>query len=150
MGLEAQRWAPHVTVATIVSDGTRVLLVEESIAGRRVLNQPAGHLEPGESLIQAAHRETLEETGWEVELTGLVGIYQWQAPDGTHFLRTTFAARPLQHHPERPLDRGIERALWLSPEQLKASTTLRSPLVWRCVADWLDGRHYPLSVLEVL
>lgn len=150
MGLERPRWAPHVTVATVVSDGGRVLLVEESINGRLVLNQPAGHLEPDESLFQAARRETLEETGWEVELTGLVGFYQWQAPDGTDFLRATFAAKPLQHHADRALDTGIERALWLTPEALKASDALRSPLVWRCVADWLSGRHHPLSVLEVL
>lgn len=150
MGLDRPRWAPHVTVATIVSDGARVLLVEECIDGRRVLNQPAGHLEPGESLAQAACREILEETGWEVELTGLVGIYQWQAPDGTAFLRTTFAARPVQQHAGRPLDSAIVRALWLSPDALQASDSLRSPLVWRCVADWLDGRHHPLSVLDVL
>src|SRR5574344_1998322 len=99
MPLVDGRWAPHVTVATIVSDGGRVLLVSEHIDGRSVLNQPAGHLESGESLAQAAVRETLEETGWEVELTGLVGIYQWQAPNGSEFLRVAFAARPLRHHP---------------------------------------------------
>lgn len=150
MPLVDGRWAPHVTVATIVSDGRRVLLVSESIDGRSVLNQPAGHLESGESLAQAAVRETLEETGWEVELTGLVGIYQWQAPNGSEFLRVAFAARPLRHHPQRPLDGAIEHALWLSPAELANHPRLRSPLVARCVADWQAGRHYPLSVLEVV
>lgn len=144
------RWAPRVTVATVVSDGDQVLMVAEHINGQRLLNQPAGHLEPDESLCQAALRETLEETGWEVELTGLIGIYQWRAPDGTDFLRATFAARPLRHHPERPLDTGIESALWLPPSSLVGRPDLRSPLVARCVSDWQAGRLYPLSVLEML
>ena len=144
------RWAPHVTVATIVGNGTQVLLVCEDIDGRQVLNQPAGHLEPGESLQQAAVRETLEETGWEVELTGLVGIYQWQAPDGRDFLRFTFAARPLQQRPGHRLDDGILHTLWLLPEELARHPALRSPLVARCVAQWQAGAHHPLSVLEVV
>ncbi|MCL8394895.1 NUDIX domain-containing protein, partial [Pseudomonas aeruginosa] len=81
------RWAPHATVATVVVDGGRVLLVEETIEGRQVLNQPAGHLEPGESLAEAALRETREETGWTVQLTHFIGCYQWTAGDGTAFLR---------------------------------------------------------------
>lgn len=137
-------------MATVVSNGSQVLLVAERIDGRRVLNQPAGHLEPAESLCQAAVRETLEETGWDVELTGLVGLYQWTAPDGTAFLRATFAARPLRHHPERTLDTGIEAALWLDPAELASHPALRSPLVARCVADWQAGRLYPLSVLEMM
>ncbi|KRG78895.1 7,8-dihydro-8-oxoguanine-triphosphatase [Stenotrophomonas ginsengisoli] len=144
------RWAPHVTVATIVSNGNQVLLVSENIAGRTVLNQPAGHLEPGESLQQAALRETLEETGWEVELTGLVGIYQWTAPDGSAFQRFTFAARPLQQRHDGPLDAAIEQALWLAPELLAGHSGLRSPLVAHCVAQWQAGALYPLSVLEVV
>lgn len=150
MPLVDGRWAPRVTVATVVSDGDQVLMVAEHINGQRLLNQPAGHLEPDESLCQAALRETLEETGWEVELTGLVGIYQWQAPNGSEFLRVAFAARPLRHHPQRPLDGAIEHALWLSPAELANHPRLRSPLVARCVADWQAGRHYPLSVLEVV
>lgn len=148
--LAGGRWAPHVTVATVVSNGPQVLLVAERIGGRRVLNQPAGHLEPDESLAAAALRETLEESGWEVELTGVIGIYQWRAPDGTAFLRVTFAARPLRHHPQRPLDAGIVAALWLEPASLAGRDDLRSPLVARCVADWQAGRLYPLSVLEVM
>ena len=150
MPLADGRWAPHVTVATIVSNGSQVLLVRENIGGRAVLNQPAGHLEPGESLQQAAVRETLEETGWEVELTGLVGIYQWQAPDGSQFQRFTFAARPLRQRHDGPLDDAIEQALWLAPSELAGHLSLRSPLVAHCVAQWQAGAHYPLSVLEVV
>lgn len=149
MSSTAQRWAPHVTVATIVVDHGRVLMVQERSDGVLVLNQPAGHLEPGESLAQAALRETLEETGWEVELTAFVGCYQWQAPDGTDFLRFCFAARPLQHHADRALDEGIEQALWLAPEQLRGGEhTLRSPLVWTVLADYLGGQRHDLQLVK--
>jgi len=145
----APRWAPRVTVATVVVDEGRLLLVEERIDGELVLNQPAGHLEPGESLAEAALRETREETGWEVELTAFIGTYQWTAPDGTPFLRFSYAARPLRHDPLRPLDTGIERALWLQPgELLAARKRLRSPLVWQVVADFLAGQRHPLSLVK--
>ena len=104
---EGRFWQPDVTVATVVVRDGRLLMVEETVRGARVLNQPAGHLEPDESLLEAALRETLEETGWEVTLTAFIGAYQWKAPaDGRHFLRLAFAAEPLRHHPERPLDEG--------------------------------------------
>ncbi len=142
-------WAPHVTVATVVVRDGRVLLVEEDIDGRRVLNQPAGHLEPGESLAAAAVRETLEESGWQVALTAFIGCYQWIAPDGTAFLRFAFAGEAVTHDPERPLDTGIVQALWLTPAELRADPTrLRSPLVAEVVADYLAGQRYPLSVLK--
>jgi len=144
-----QRWAPHVTVATVVVDDGRVLMVEERIDGVRVLNQPAGHLEPGESLAQAALRETLEETGWEVELTAFVGCYQWTAPDGTAFLRFCFAARPVRQVPGRALDAGIEQALWLPPEALHSGAhRLRSPLVATVLQDYLAGQRFPLQLLQ--
>ncbi len=147
--LLSQRWAPHITVATVVSRAGQLLLVEEEIAGRRVLNQPAGHLEPDESLLEAAIRETREETGWEVKLTGFIGSYQWQAPDGTPFLRFAFAAEPLRHHPEQPLDDGIVQAVWLSSDALQSDMArLRSPLVWQTVSDWLAGQRYPLSIVR--
>lgn len=138
---------PRVTVACIVEDAGRFLLVEELIQGRAVLNQPAGHLDPHESLIEAALRETLEETGWEVEPIGLVGVYQYDAID-RHFVRTTLAARPLRHHPARTLDHGIVRTHWLSLEQLIASPIPhRSPMVRRCVEDYLRQPLLPLSAL---
>ncbi|PZO05808.1 MAG: NUDIX hydrolase [Lysobacteraceae bacterium] len=142
-------WQPDVTVATVVVRDGRLLVVEESIRGALVLNQPAGHLEPDESLFNAALRETLEETGWDVELTAFIGAYQWKSPaDGRHFLRMAFAAEPLQHHPDRALDEGIVQALWLTPAELQAqSARHRSPLVWRAVEDFLAGRRFPLQAL---
>jgi len=148
-------WQPDVTVATVVIGDGRVLCVEERVEGRLVLNQPAGHLEPDESLVEAAVRETLEETGWTVELTGFVGAYQWTAPprpseaDGRHFLRFAFVARPVSHDPARTLDDGIERAIWLTPAELRdAAERHRSPLVWKVVADCLAGQRFPLALLQ--
>ncbi|KAF1709803.1 NUDIX hydrolase [Pseudoxanthomonas kalamensis DSM 18571] len=153
---EGRFWQPDVTVATVVVRDGRLLMVEEYAGGNRlVLNQPAGHLEPDESLLQAALRETLEETGWDVELTDFIGAYQWKAPvrpgesDGRHYLRFAFTARPLRHDPSRPLDDGIERALWMTPSELEqACERHRSPMVWQVVADWLAGRRYPLQMLS--
>ncbi|TKS54004.1 NUDIX hydrolase [Luteimonas yindakuii] len=142
---------PAVTVATLVVDDGRLLCVEETAAGALVINQPAGHLDPGESLADGAVRETLEETGWTVRLTHLVGVYQWTAEDGQPFLRFAFAAVPVSHDPARPLDRGIERALWLTPAQLRqAQARHRSPLVARTVEDFLAGRRYPLDLVTYL
>lgn len=144
-----QRWAPHVTVATVVVRDGRLLVVEESIDGHAVLNQPAGHLEPGESLAAAAVREVLEETGWQVELTAFIACYQWTAPDGTAFLRFAFAGDPVAHDPALPLDEGILRALWLTPAELQAAPgRLRSPLVQQVVSDYLAGQRYPLSLVK--
>lgn len=142
-------WQPDVTVATVVVRDGRLLMVEEQVQGERVLNQPAGHLEPDESLAEAALRETLEETGWEVSLTAFIGAYQWTSPrDGKHFLRMAFAAEPLRHHPGRALDEGILQALWLTPAELAAeSARHRSPLVWKVAEDFLSGRRLPLQAL---
>lgn len=143
-------WQPDVTVATVVVRDGRLLVVEEQVRGERVINQPAGHLEPDETLLEAARRETLEETGWDVTLTAFIGAYQWKAPaDGRHFLRMAFAAEPLLHHPDRPLDEGILQALWLTPAELAAeSARHRSPLVWQVVEDFLAGRRFPLQALN--
>jgi len=145
-------WRPDVTVACIVPRGQQFLLVEERVRGELVLNQPAGHLERGESLAQAALRETLEETAWTVRLTGLVGIYQWTNPDNdTHFLRFTFSAEPLAHEASRPLDAGIVRAVWMTRDEIAAASgRLRSPMVLRGVDDYLDGRRQPLESLIAL
>lgn len=154
---EGRFWQPDVTVATVVVDGGRLLMVEETVGGRLVLNQPAGHLEPDESLAEAALRETLEETGWEVRLTAFVGAYQWRAPveadgsGGRHYLRFAFAAEPVSHDPLLQLDGGIVRALWLAPAELEAQHARhRSPLVWMAAADFLAGRRHPLDLLQHL
>lgn len=140
---------PRITVATVVPDGGRFLFIEERIRGELVLNQPAGRLDPDESLLVAAERETLEETGWRVEVTELIAVYHWMAaPDSRPALRFTFAARALDHDPDRPLDKGIERALWLTPEELAGGTyRLRTPMVERSVRDYLAGQRAPLSLL---
>lgn len=154
---EGRFWQPDVTVATVVADSGKLLCVEERVSGRLVINQPAGHLEPDESLLQAAVRETLEETGWTVQLSAFIGAYQWKAPpradgsDGRHYLRFAFAGELLEHDPERPLDEGIVRALWLSPDELsQAAPQHRSPLVWQVVSDYLGGRRYPLDLARQL
>ncbi len=115
-----------------------------------MLNQPAGHLEPHESLIDAARREALEETAWHVRPTHLIAISQWaNAPDGRHFLRFTFAADTERHEPDRPLDTGILRTVWLSRDEIAAEhTRLRSPMVLVGVDDWIAGRRYPLEAFR--
>ena len=147
---EGRFWQPDVTVATVVVSDGRLLVVEEAVAGQCVINQPAGHLEPDESLVEAALRETREETGWDVRLTAFVGAYQWKAPEsGRHYMRFAFAAEPVSHDPGRALDDGIIRALWLTPAELKAEAGRhRSPLVWQVAADFLAGRRYPLDLLQ--
>jgi len=146
---EQETWCPHVTVATVVADGARFLLVEEDVRGQRVLNQPAGHLDAGESLQQAAVRETLEETGWHVELTHFLGVQQWTS--GTlHFVRFAFAATALRHEPERPLDDGILGTTWLTRDEIAAAPNLRSPMVLANVDDWLAGVRLPLDVVKSL
>lgn len=143
-------WRPDVTVATIIPLHGRFLVVEERIRGELVVNQPAGHLEPDESLADAARRETLEETGWTVELTDLIGVYQWTRPeDGWQVLRVTFAGLPVSHDSARVLDAGIERALWLSRAEVAAART-RSPLVLRNIDDWIGGRRLPLDAIQTL
>lgn len=152
MNLPSSRPQPAaVTVASMVAREGRLLLVEERIDGRLVLNQPAGHLDPGETLAEAAVRETREESGWDIELEAFIGTYQWTAPGGQAYLRFAFAGRALAHDPDRPLDTGIERALWLTPGELRAEAGRhRSPLVWQVAADWLAGRRYPLDLVRSL
>jgi 8-oxo-dGTP pyrophosphatase MutT (NUDIX family) len=146
------RWTPHATVAAVVERDGAFLLVEETKAGRRVLNQPAGHLEDGESLLEAVVRETLEETAWTFRPRGLVGIYRWRHPgSGETFLRTCFYGDAVQHHPERALDVGIDAAVWLTPDAIRAQAErLRSPLVLRTLEDYLSGGRFPLDVLKDL
>ncbi|MBN6716132.1 NUDIX hydrolase [Pseudomonas capsici] len=144
------QWQAHVTVATIVEDQGRFLFVEEIKGGQKVLNQPAGHLDPNESLQHAAVRETLEETGWDVELTSVIGIYLYTAPsNGVTYQRICFAAKPLRHHPEYTLDEGIVGPVWLTRDELLTQQhRWRSELVMRCVDDYLNAEHFGLALLR--
>jgi ADP-ribose pyrophosphatase YjhB (NUDIX family) len=142
----------HVTVATVVERDGRFLLVEERVEGHSVINQPAGHWDDGETLLQAAVRETLEETAWQVRLTALIGIYEFKPRDLDYgFLRFAFAAEALREEAGRRLDQGIERALWLTRSEVVAQgARLRSPMVLRCIDDWRSGRRLPLDAVAQL
>jgi 8-oxo-dGTP pyrophosphatase MutT (NUDIX family) len=144
------RWRPSVTVAAVIERDGRFLFVEEEANGRRVLNQPAGHLDPGESLAQAVAREVLEETAHRFTPTGLVGIYRWRYDkEDVTFLRFAFLGRVDGVEEGRQLDKEIIAALWLTPVELAARhAEHRSPLVQQCVADYLAGRSFPLDVLS--
>ena len=142
-------WHAHSTVATVVEKHGRFLMVEEAIDGGRVFNQPAGHLEDGESLFDAALRETLEETAWRVELTHFLGLYFYRSPEGVTWLRHCFVARPLGFEPERELDAGILAAAWLEPQGILAPEfPARSPLVRKVLEDYLAGRRFPLDLIH--
>lgn len=142
-------WTPHLTVATVVERDGRFLLVEENVDGKLVYNQPAGHLDEGETLLEAAVRETLEETAWEVAPSALVGVYHWRHPvHGETFVRFCFAAACRRHRSNRMLDEGIEQAVWLSRDEVEVSRKrLRSPMVLRCIDDYLAGHRHSLDLL---
>ncbi|WP_255481707.1 NUDIX hydrolase [Rhodanobacter sp. ANJX3] len=146
---DADVWRPHVTVACVVVDGDRYLMVEEEVKGRLAYNQPAGHLDDGESLLEAAVRETLEETGWTVALEHLIGIHQWRSTEhGDAVIRFSFAAKALSHDAARPLDTGIQRALWLTRSEIAAlGDRLRSPLVLMSIDALLAGQRLALNTL---
>ncbi|MEC7378080.1 MAG: NUDIX hydrolase [Pseudomonadota bacterium] len=142
-------WTPHATVAVVVEDESgRFLMVEERSNGRVVFNQPAGHIEEDEAILDAVRRETLEETGWQVEPIHFLGIYTYKAPaNGVTYYRFCYAARAREHITER-LDDGIIAAHWLSLEEIRnLGRKLRSPLVLRCIEDYRNGRRYPLEVV---
>jgi 8-oxo-dGTP pyrophosphatase MutT (NUDIX family) len=143
---------PEVTVAAIVMREGRFLLVEERIAGRLVLNQPAGHLEDRETLVEAVIREAREETAWRFHPEALVGTYLWRNPvNARSFLRFAFCGAVDDHHPQQALDKGIVRALWLTAAELQAQPArLRSPLVMRCIEDFQLGRRQPLDSVSAL
>ncbi len=144
-------WEPHVTVAVVVERDGRFLVVEESAEqGRVVYNQPAGHVEKGETLEQAAVREALEETGWDVRLTGFLGLYVYTPPfdrDLTYY-RACYRAEAVTHHADRPLDEGILQAEWLTRDELATCGRLRSPLVLKCVEDAAAGIDYPMDIVH--
>jgi ADP-ribose pyrophosphatase YjhB (NUDIX family) len=142
-------WKPNVTVAAVVQRDGKFLLVEEQTAAGLAFNQPAGHLEEGESLVDAVVRETLEETAYNFRPTHLVGIYNWRRPDGlVTYLRFAFAGELCGREAERKLDAGIVAAHWLTLDEIRARQARhRSPLVLRCCEDLLAGKRYPLDLL---
>ena len=142
-------WKPAVTVAAVIEREGRFIFVSEQVEGRLVLNQPAGHLDPGESLVEGCRREVLEETAHRFRPTGLVGIYRWHyAAKDVTFLRFCFKGT-LEGTAPRALDKEIVGLEWLTPEELKnRRTEHRSPLVEKCVHDFLAGRNFPLEVLS--
>lgn len=143
------QWHPHKTVATVVEKNGLFLMVEELIDGEIVYNQPAGHLEDHETLEEAAVRETLEETAWLVKPVALLGLYQHNAANGICYIRSCFIATTEQHFPERLLDADILRAVWMSRADLEnCREQLRSPVVLKVIDDYLDGRRYPLDVIQ--
>jgi len=143
-------WKPNVTVAALIErDGKFLLVEEETDAGIR-FNQPAGHLDEGESLVAACAREALEETAWHFQPTSLVGIYQWPRPQGDiTYLRFAFAGKLGAHEESRALDTGILRAVWMTPAEIEATRERhRSPLILQCVQDYLAGRRFPLDLIR--
>ncbi|MGA3157539.1 MAG: NUDIX hydrolase [Steroidobacteraceae bacterium] len=140
-------WKPDLTVAAIVEREGRFLLVEERIRGQRVFNQPAGHVEDGETLLAAVIRETLEETAWHFTPEFLLGVYLWRAPQsGRSTLRLAFIGSVNDHDPLRALDPPILATHWLTRAEILArSGALRTPLVTRCIEDYLGGRRLPLA-----
>ena len=142
-------WKPHVTVAAVIERDGKFLLVEEATPQGLRFNQPAGHLEADESLPDAAIRETLEESAYHFAPHHLVGIYRWHAPESdTTYLRFAFCGKLTGQEPERALDTGIVRAVWLTPDEIRSNLARhRSPLVLRCLEDYLAGKRYPLDLL---
>jgi 8-oxo-dGTP pyrophosphatase MutT (NUDIX family) len=150
--METARWHPHITVAALIERDGRFLCVEEDTPQGLRLNQPAGHLEPGETLAQAVGREALEETARPFTPQALVGVYLTelgQRPGERTYLRFAFSGMAGAPVPGRALDTGIVRTLWLSRAELAAAADrLRTPLALRCVDDYLAGRRFPLNVIH--
>lgn len=143
------RSLPHVTVASLLERDGKFLLVEETIGRGNVLNQPAGHLEQNETLVDAVVRETLEETGWLMRPTQLTGIYRWSnSKTNVTYVRFCFTGELLNHDASRPLDKGIIAAHWFDLNQIKTHhLPLRSPLVMRCIEDYLAGQRFNLDLI---
>jgi 8-oxo-dGTP pyrophosphatase MutT (NUDIX family) len=144
--------SPEITVAAVAEDAGRFLVVEERINRRLVFNQPAGHVERGETLLEAVVRETREETAWRFQPLALIGVYLWRNPaSGRSTMRFAFTGTVADHDAAQALDRGIVRTHWLSrSELLEREPQLRSPLVMRCIEDYLRGAHQSLAAVGAL
>ncbi len=138
-----------MTVAAMIENEGRFLLVQQNVSGQSVFNPPAGHLEDNETLVEAVIRETLEETAWHFQPESVTGIYRWRHPEKQKtFMRVTFAGKGLYHNPEYQLDSCIERTVWLTQDEIRSKgKLLRSPMVLRSIEDYLSGVSYPLTLL---
>jgi len=143
-------WKPHVTVAAVIEKDGRFLLVEETTDNGIAFNQPAGHLEPGEDLINAIKREVYEETAWQFQPEALLAIKLWRkSPDSSSFVRFCFVGNVHNHSPNQKLDDDIIATHWLTRDEILIKTPhLRSPLVLICIEEYLKGQRYPLSILQ--
>lgn len=142
-------WTPRTTVAAVIERDNRFLFVEELINNKMTLNQPAGHLEDNESLIEAVIRETQEETAWQFSPQYLVGIYQWRADNNDTYIRYCFTGDLISHNPTQALDPDIHQTIWLDLDTFLARKShLRSPLVMDCIEDYLAGERHSLSLLH--
>lgn len=140
----------HLTVATIVVRQDQYLMVKEIDSGKLVINQPAGHVEPGEDIIDAAIRETYEETGWHVDINGFIGIYSSTSPaTGISYYRLAFTAKPLSLDEQAVIDADIQEVVWLSAEKIRQNNNqLRSELVVDCLDDYEQGKIFPLDIFR--
>ena len=147
---EKERWLPRVTVATIIENDGKFLMVEEDIYGVKTLNQPAGHLEANETLAQAAVRETLEETGWHIKVDHLIEFSQWTSDNSNnHYLRSCFSGTAVEFDPEQELDDGIIQAVWMTRDEVAAEAhRLRSPLVLHHIDLHISGKSTDLDVFS--
>lgn len=145
-------WKPNVTVAAVVEKDGQYLLVEEQTSSGLLFNQPAGHLEPGESIIHGSIRETLEETAYTFVPRSVLGVYHWHSPaEDTTFIRFAFSGSVSGHDPGRNLDSGIVRAGWFGIDEIRSMICChRSPLVMKCIEDHLAGKGCPLDILTHL
>ena len=140
----------HLTVATIVVRQDQYLMIKEIDSGKLVINQPAGHVEPGEDIIDAAIRETYEETGWHVGINGFIGIYSSTSPaTGITYYRLAFTAKPLSLDEQAVIDADIQEVVWLSAEKIRQNNNqLRSELVVDCLDDYEQGKIFPLDIFR--
>ena len=146
--VETSRWTPHATVAVVVEKDGKFLVVEEYSQNQAVFNQPAGHVEANETLIAAAKREALEETGYQVDIQGIVGLYTYTAPsNGITYHRYCFFGSAIEYDADAPLDDGIIGPQWLSINEMRNCQRLRSPMVLTCFEDYIRGQRFPLDVI---
>ena len=142
-------WKPHATVAAVIERQQRFLLVEEQGSFGIDFNQPAGHLEKDEDLINAVKREVCEETAWQFEPKHIISVQLWRKTTDESFLRVCFSGEVHSHSPDQPLDTGILRTHWLTYDEiLEKRDQLRSPLVLDAIDDYRNGITYPLSLLK--